>query len=1414
MSKTKSFSLIISIMSIMAFATILSFQFVNNKTMQAALFGPDDSNQTISINIKPEDLILNQNNKSLTYNLYGTDSDNYYFLDYFSYTDSDDYTNKADDRNSKDYFHYYLQTATISSSGSARATLTSEFSLNNALKNAGINGYLNITPNASWDGNNDNTKVEVKFYAGETELYNSGSDYNIDNTVYLNAGSYAVNNTIYKLQFVSYISKYSWSNVNAYFRQPSITLTSTDIAAPTQSSNKDLFTFNTTGWTNSRTVTINVADSEAGLYKIVFKGKDKNSAGTEVANFTENTKDNSAQFTVTENGTYYIDVYDNVGNVATFEYVEDKIDVYDPEITITSLDEQNIANTTINLSTKDLQFNISAVDNSAVTIYYTTDGTTPTTESKTLINGLNNLTFTKGGPYTINIRVMDIYGNESSTTFSVTVPGDYIITQNLLDTSNLTTIFSNIGGIYGQNVSYTINSNIAVDGVNYLFYKAYLVNDEQETELFVENNSIEFPVLESATIRLDYRRVVNLTYTGLENNTPKFTLDVEGIDDLVSWTYTDNLGEVIENFENIDFVNANYKIDNEIYYGAGEVTLLNLDITDNKVTFIDEIDGQYNFDEYLTVTNSANFNNYTIEYQDAQGTVYNEENYKSCLPAGKYTYRITLNNAYVLNSNEASSIFTGEFEVLKKNLTLKVQEVTATYDGNAYVFNQDIGYKYNVEYLQNNEIVQPINAGNYLIKLTLDENNYTGTIEVGLSIQKRAITISITGGQNKYYQEQDPDTFTYEIISGTVVNDDNLGIVIKREEGENAGAYALFVDEELLNKNYNVTYIDEVFTILPLNVVLRIDAKTKIYGTDDPEFTYSTTSEIAEDLGIVYTRIAGENVGRYVISIQDWTNKNYSLSILSGALTIQPLSLEISINSATKFYGEDDPTFTYEIVSGEVVAEDDLGLNLTRQYGENVGEYSISLKSYSNKNYEISVVNNDAKLTINKTPITITANNLSKVYNTVDPILTWTADKEFKSTAFSGSLERVSGENAGQYEILQGSLSSDNYEITFVNGTFTIEKATLIVDIANLSKIYGENDPEYIYQIQNRPNNEVVNIILSREEGENAGSYKIFAEVDNTNYILSYQDAYLTIKKADALISVETSQFIYDGESKSINATLNCEGELEYMYYRNGEVVNSVVNAGDYSVIIRFNGNENYNATSKQFTFTIAKADAKIVVYRNVFVYSGSAFEPEIACNLPYRITFTDGASSNQIGEHDYILEICDEQGNVNANYNTFSGYVKIVEVPANQTSGGSVVFESGSVDNDNINLTLDEINDLQGAQNAVNGNVDKVYEIAYNQSSEAVVKVELDYEADDYSNVYVYAYNDQNEAKLLSYQIIDGKIVFSIDAENMKIAIVKQTAGISIVTLGILIVIGAIIAWIVISKTRKHKKANIIKIS
>ena len=1417
MNKTKSFSLMISILSIMAIAVMLPFQFVSGNKTNALT----NTSQSVSVNVDTdyfaETSSQNDTQKVLEYKLYGTDADSYNFLSFFSAKYNDDRYSSIEDAY-QDYYHYGRSLA-AAGKGSGETVLTSNFSISDSLKFAGQNGYLTIQPNVRYSGNN-RTMVEVNFYADGSVLFATGEDMDITTEKTLTSlsnpvGNYATISNNYSFELIASASGKNliiWAGRSeAYFYTPSFTLTSTDVTKPTKSSTKELFTFNTTDWTNSRTVTINVADSQAGLYKVVFKGQDPNSAGTEIANFTENTKDNSAEFTVTENGTYYIDVYDNVGNKTTFEYVEEKIDVFAPEVTITSLDDVNIANATLNLTAREYKFNISVVDNSSTTIYYTTDGTTPTLESKTLTNGENTITFAKGGEFTVNIRVIDEFGNETSTKFNVTVPGEYTITQNLLDSQKTSTVLTSLGGLYGQNVSYTITPSIKDGDIEYIFYKAYLINGEQVSEIFVEDNRIEFPVNETANVRLDYRRIVNITYLGVESDVVQFDTDVAEVIESLTWQFTNFYDEPISTLDGQDYVNAVYLLDNEIYFASGAFTLVNLDVTDNELSFVDSSDAVQNFADYLQITNSANFLNYTIEYTDANEKTYTAENYNISLPAGAYTYKITLNGAYVLNSATASNVLTGEFEVSKKQITLSLDTVSKVYDGEQYEYNADLGYKYTIQYLQNSETVTPVSAGTYTILVTLNEDNYSGSAETTLTINKRPITISITGGQNKYYNTDDPSEFTYEILSGETVKDDVLGIEINREAGEDAGSYALFVNEDLLNPNYQVNYLEEVFTILPINVVLRVNSVSKVYGTNDPEFTVTKMSGAIDDLGkITFTRVAGENVGRYVISITDWANKNYSPTVLNGTLTIEPRTIEISLDSATKEFGASDPEFTYTINSGELLPNDTLNLNITREYGENVGEYKLTFKSSANRNYNVTVKENDAKLTITKAQLTITAQNTSKVFGANDTELTWTADKDFVASAISGKLSRVAGEDAGQYDITQGTLTSDNYDIIFVGGTFTITPATLFVDIANLVKTYGESDPAYIYQVRNSN----VEITLNREAGEDAGTYKITASIDNPNYELIYNEAYLTIQKADAVITVEDAQFIYDGTNKTIPATLNCTGDLTITYYRNGEVVDSAINAGDYTATIRFAGNENYNSASTQISFSIAKADAQIVVYRNIFVYSGSAFEPQIACNLPYRITFLDGSTSNQIGEHDYILEICDEAGNVNANYNTFSGYVKIVEVPTNQTTGGSVVFESGDVDNENINLTLDEIKDLQGAENAVNGSVDKVYEIGYNQSSEAVVKVELDYETDDYSNVYVYAYNDNNEAKLLSYQIIDGKIVFSIDAENMKIAIVKQTAGISIVTLGALIVLGAVIAWIVISKTRKHKKTNIIKIS
>ena len=86
---------------------------------------------------------------------------------------------------------------------------------------------------------------------------------------------------------------------------------------------------------------------------------------------------------------------------------------------------------------------------------------------------------------------------------------------------------------------------------------------------------------------------------------------------------------------------------------------------------------------------------------------------------------------------------------------------------------------------------------------------------------------------------------------------------------------------------------------------------------------------------------------------------------------------------------------------------------------------------------------------IHASPITVTAKNLSKVWKSLDPALTYMVTKGglFGTDGFTGALVRESGETVGTYAIGQGTLDlSDNYELTFVNGVFEIYKTLDQID--------------------------------------------------------------------------------------------------------------------------------------------------------------------------------------------------------------------------------------------------------------------------------------------------------------------------------------------------------------------------------
>ena len=115
--------------------------------------------------------------------------------------------------------------------------------------------------------------------------------------------------------------------------------------------------------------------------------------------------------------------------------------------------------------------------------------------------------------------------------------------------------------------------------------------------------------------------------------------------------------------------------------------------------------------------------------------------------------------------------------------------------------------------------------------------------------------------------------------------------------------------------------------------------------------------------------------------------------------------------------------------------------------------YGPSTEAPSNAgNYVVTASSTDSSLegsssvpfTIAPKSLTITSDAKTKLYGAVDPALTYQSSGLVGDDEISGSLSRSSGENAGSYSILQGSITAGaNYEISYIGAELVVEKAPI-----------------------------------------------------------------------------------------------------------------------------------------------------------------------------------------------------------------------------------------------------------------------------------------------------------------------------------------------------------------------------------
>jgi len=340
--------------------------------------------------------------------------------------------------------------------------------------------------------------------------------------------------------------------------------------------------------------------------------------------------------------------------------------------------------------------------------------------------------------------------------------------------------------------------------------------------------------------------------------------------------------------------------------------------------------------------------------------------------------------------------------------------------------------------------------------------------------------------------------------------------------------------------------------------------------------TYNDSSTAPTDAG-TYT---------VVVSIYDGGTL---VGRITKTMVIDQRPISVSADAKQKTYGDDDPDLTYQVV-GSLVPGDSWTGALSRAEGENVGTYAITQGGLTaGPNYLISFTGGN--LTINKRPITVTADNKSKVYGTADPELTYsiTDGSLAFSDAFTGELTRQEGGEVGTYAIEQGTLAlSDDYEMTFIEGTLTIYTSTVTVTAtAGQTKVYGTDDPVFAYTYT--PSDPPVTFTgaLSRVPGNDVGTYAITigSLTAPAGYTIQFVSANFTITPASATIAISSSLDLdYDGQPKSVTATTEPAG-LTYSVTYDGES-SAPINTGTYEVSAQIT-DINYTATVATGTLVI-----------------------------------------------------------------------------------------------------------------------------------------------------------------------------------------------------------------------------------
>ncbi len=369
-----------------------------------------------------------------------------------------------------------------------------------------------------------------------------------------------------------------------------------------------------------------------------------------------------------------------------------------------------------------------------------------------------------------------------------------------------------------------------------------------------------------------------------------------------------------------------------------------------------------------------------------------------------------------------------------------------------------------------------------------------------LTIAKRALTITADDARKTYGDVVAFKGTEFSITSGTLATGDSVGAVTLASDGAAANAAYVADGYPITAANAQGTGLDN-YTISYVAGKLVVDKRALTITANDASKTYGNAVAFAgtEFKISAGTLFAGDTVDKVTLasdgaaagaeyksegypitasSAQGVGLANYEIAYVDGTLAIARQAITIAATDKRKVYGE-TVSFAgteFQVTAGTLVAGDKVDSVTLASNGAAANAayvqdgYPISVSNAQGtglNNYAISY--EQGTLYVSKCPITITADDASKTYG--EEVVF--AGTEFKITA--GAL--AAGDTVDSVTLVSdGAVSNavcraegypitaseaqgkglDNYDISYAEGLFDVEKRPISITAKDAAKSFGQ----------------------------------------------------------------------------------------------------------------------------------------------------------------------------------------------------------------------------------------------------------------------------------------------------------------------------------------------------------------------